>query len=129
MFYDGHSDPVEGTDEREKTDTRERKKHKEWDLQESQVVGPQTPAWDQIGEGDGLGAELSVILTEEVQVKFLLRQRVEGEGLWELLGEKTEMRNLKSHLREMERSLLDTELCWVSVPCEEGSWRPGFWRT
>ena len=58
MFYDGHSDPVEGTDEREKTDTRERKKHKELDLQESQVVGPQTPAWDQIGEGDGLGAEL-----------------------------------------------------------------------
>ena len=44
-------------------------------------MGPQTPAWDQIGEGDGLGAELSVILTEEVQVKFLLRQRVEGEGL------------------------------------------------
>lgn len=35
------------------------------------------------------------------------------------LGEKTEMRNLKSHLREMERSLLGRELCRVPVPCEE----------
>lgn len=37
------------------------------------------------------------------------------------VGEKTEMRNLKSHLREMERSLLGRRVVRVPVPCEEGS--------
>lgn len=82
MFHDGHSDPIEGGIlMREKKQTPGREKNTRSEIFKKARWGHRAPAQDQLGECNGLGAELSVILTEEVQVKFLLRQRVEERGL------------------------------------------------
>lgn len=83
MFHDGHSDPIEGgilMREKKQTPGREKSTRNEI-FKKAMWWSHRAPAQDQLGERNGLGAELSVILTEEVQVKFLLRQRVEEGGL------------------------------------------------
>ena len=83
MFHDGHSDPIEGgilTRKKKQTPGREKNTRNEI-FKKARWWGHRAPAQDQLGERNGLGADLSVIRTEEVQVKFLLRQRVERGGL------------------------------------------------